>query len=79
MEKQRGAIAYFGDFLGLQDSPEILAIIRQTGDTKIIFTDMVNKVNKRDKVQVGRIFGESLNFRNVLWLSPIELSITWFH
>jgi len=47
----RGATAYFGDFLGLQDSQEILGHLSQHGDKIVIFSDMVKKVNRRDKMQ----------------------------
>jgi myosin-1 len=48
---QRGVISFFGDFLGLQDNNEIKLLISKYGDTKIVFSDLVKKVNKRYKFQ----------------------------
>lgn len=50
----RGAVAFFGDFLGLQETPEILSMIKQNGDTKVIFSELVKKVNKRYKVRTNK-------------------------
>jgi len=51
MSMQRGVVSFFGDFLGLVDNQEIKSLIAQTGDTKVVFSDIVKKVNKRDKIQ----------------------------
>jgi len=47
----RGAVAFFGDFLGLKENVEVNNLIRPNGDTKIVFSEVVKKVNRRDKIQ----------------------------
>jgi len=47
----RGVVSFFGDFLGMKDNKEILGIIQPTGDTKVIFSELVKKVNLRNKIQ----------------------------
>lgn len=43
--------AFFGDFLGFASNQEIQKKVSQSGESTIIFSDIVKKVNKRDKVQ----------------------------
>jgi len=47
----RGVVAFFGDFLGFQEDNEIMGILRSNGDSKVVFSEVVNKVNKRLKIQ----------------------------
>jgi len=47
----RGTTAFYGDFLGLQENLEIKNLFTSNGDKELIFSDIVNKVNKRFKVQ----------------------------
>jgi len=47
----RGVVAFFGDFLGFQENTEIMDFVKASGDTRIVFSDNVQKVNKRLKIQ----------------------------
>lgn len=64
MSLARGVTAFYGgklfeillsaenmeDFLGLQDTPEIKKLLSTNGDKTIVFTDLVKKVNRKNKV-----------------------------
>jgi len=51
MSMQRGVVSFFGDFMGLRDNTEVASMIGQYGDGKVIFSELVKKVNKRNKIQ----------------------------
>ena len=47
---RHGITAYYGDFLDCNNSKEMKGLITQHGDTTVIFSDLVNKVNRKLKV-----------------------------
>lgn len=63
MSMARGAVSFFGDFLGIQNSPADLHTL--TGERKILFSDRVNKINPAYKVSIyNSVDGNFLrNFR----------------
>ncbi len=44
-------LSHYLDYLGVHDNPEIKALLSQNGDTEVVFSDLVNKINKRLKSQ----------------------------
>ena len=41
---------FYGDFLGAQTIPELRNMFLQNNDGDVVFSDLVNKVNRRFKV-----------------------------
>ena len=45
-----GITAFYGDFLGANQNKELKNITLQYHDSNIVFSDMLNKINRRFKV-----------------------------
>ncbi|PRP73015.1 myosin IA heavy chain, partial [Planoprotostelium fungivorum] len=65
MSMVRGAVSFFGDFLGLQNTPTDLGLLQPSDNRKILFSDRVNKINQAFKIQPrGLVLGEA-NLYNI--------------
>jgi hypothetical protein len=52
-KRRRGswALYFLGDYIRAQESPELSSVLTKSGDSRILFADIVEKVNRKKKVQ----------------------------